>query len=174
MKPFFVTGFPRSRTAWLAVWLTTDRTICYHDPMGVTLEELQARNPGKRVGISGPETCLMWEEHQDAPWLVVRREQQAALDAFLPICTQYLPSVSVWEVRKLFDARLTQLNRMRGPQVLRVEYEELNMEHWARQVWAHLMPDQPFDVERWRMLNRLNIQQNLAALCRAQPQAKAA
>jgi len=32
-KPFFITGLPRSRTAWLALAATTDRSICFHEPL---------------------------------------------------------------------------------------------------------------------------------------------
>jgi hypothetical protein len=31
MTPFFITGLPRSRTAWLANFFTTDHSFCYHD-----------------------------------------------------------------------------------------------------------------------------------------------
>lgn len=31
--PFLITGLPRSRTAWLALAATTERSICFHEPL---------------------------------------------------------------------------------------------------------------------------------------------
>ena len=30
--PFFITGLPRSRTAWFAIATSTDRSVCHHEP----------------------------------------------------------------------------------------------------------------------------------------------
>lgn len=158
--PFFITGLPRSRTAWLAAWLTTDSAICYHDPQGVTLEELQAANPGRRVGISGPETCLLWEQYPEAPWVIVRRESQAALRAFMEVAFDRL-KVSDEALAQFWDGRLQLLNRMQGKHTLVVEFDELNREEWGKAIWEHIHPQSPFDSERWRLFNGLNIQQEL-------------
>jgi len=37
-KPFFITGLPRSRTAWFATIATTAISICHHEPTAGSLE----------------------------------------------------------------------------------------------------------------------------------------
>lgn len=32
-KPFLIVGLPRSRTAWMSVAATNDRSICFHEPL---------------------------------------------------------------------------------------------------------------------------------------------
>ena len=160
LKPFFVTGMPRSRTAWLAAWLTTDKTICYHDPRGITLEVLQERNPGRRVGISGPETCLLFEQYPTAPWVIVQRDSTEALKSFLAVCQKRLAVDSqtvgeFWYQRRQLLAKMSFGHR----NVLNVPFEGLNQLGTARTVWEHLLPGTAFDAERWQLLNGLNIQQ---------------
>ena len=41
--------------------------------------------------------------------------------------------------------------------------EQLDDEATMANVWKHLLPDIKFDVERFRMLRGLNIQQNITA-----------
>jgi hypothetical protein len=58
MLDFIVLGLPRSATTWLANWLTTDRSLCLHDPFAKTLPE-QWDAGGKRLGISCTGAYLM-------------------------------------------------------------------------------------------------------------------
>src|SRR5262245_11295408 len=71
MMPFFVPGLPRSRTAWLANWLTTDTSLCLHD-VRYSKTLLQG---GRRVGFAGPELLDQSNEilgaHPQSRWLVV-------------------------------------------------------------------------------------------------------
>lgn len=54
MISFMVLGGPRSGTTWAANWLTTDTTLCLHDPLlEYTLLQLeQLCIPGKKLGVS--------------------------------------------------------------------------------------------------------------------------
>lgn len=63
MIDFMVLGAPRSATTWMANLLTTDTTICFHDPLleytRAFLDQMVI--PGKRIGISCTSS-LMWPE----------------------------------------------------------------------------------------------------------------
>ena len=63
MISFIVLGGPRSATTWAANWLTTDETLCLHDPLlEYSLVNLgQLYFPGKRLGISCT-SMLLWPE----------------------------------------------------------------------------------------------------------------
>lgn len=54
MIDFMVIGLPRSGTTWAANLLTTDKTICLHDPLyQYHYEDLDSiEKGGKRVGVS--------------------------------------------------------------------------------------------------------------------------
>lgn len=41
--PFFILGLPRSRTAWLATWLSYNGRICWHDALGHVTNENDLR-----------------------------------------------------------------------------------------------------------------------------------
>ena len=54
---FFITGLPRSRTAWLAVATTTPTSVCWHEPLChiqsfTGLREFWAPKMGVDIGIS--------------------------------------------------------------------------------------------------------------------------
>jgi hypothetical protein len=83
MKHFFITGLPRSRTAWLANLLTTDKTLCLHEGLmkcaGVDDPHYGLHyHPGyEAVGDCGASLAPHWvalnERFPDAQWVVVRR-----------------------------------------------------------------------------------------------------
>ena len=51
---FMILGLPRSGTTWAANFLTTDHSLCLHDPLfRYSLKQLDELSvPGKRLGIS--------------------------------------------------------------------------------------------------------------------------
>ena len=53
MIEFMVIGLPRSGTAWIANWLTTDTTTCIHDPLAINhYRDLDSIKSEKMLGIS--------------------------------------------------------------------------------------------------------------------------
>lgn len=83
-RHYFITGYPRSRTAWLAAFMTTGQSLCLHEgiartggiePLGRAMEAC-AKHCGA-VGDSDPTLPLYAEEFleafPDAPVLVVKR-----------------------------------------------------------------------------------------------------
>ena len=72
-------GGPRSGTTWAANWLTTDTTVCLHDPLlEYRIEHLQRLTfaDGKRLGISCTSACLYpdWVNAQKCPKVVLMRD----------------------------------------------------------------------------------------------------
>lgn len=159
--PFFVTGLPRSRSAWLANWLTTDATLCLHD----TRFSRDLLRPGRRIGFAGPELVQEFERIRkvvpEAPWLIVWREPEEALRAFDRWAGKRLPPDRS-AVRRLWESRVDALLDM-GRQfgVKQVAFNTLHLEKTARWIWSWLLPGVDWDQARWEMLERLNVQQNL-------------
>ena len=82
MISFMVLGGPRSGTTWAANWLTTDSTICLHDPlleMPITQLQRLTFGGGQRLGISCTSACLYpdWVNAQKCPKVVLHRDVAA-------------------------------------------------------------------------------------------------
>lgn len=55
MQPFFITGTPRSRTAWLSVVATSGASVCLHEPGFGDVESARAvwaKGTPSRIGIA--------------------------------------------------------------------------------------------------------------------------
>lgn len=163
MRPFFVTALPRSRTAWTSNWLTGNASLCYHD---VPYDPALLVNP-RTVGFAGPELITQADDilmdHPEAPWLVLLRSFEHSSAAF----QAYLKSIpGAWSVTgesavtNLFELRKHKLAVLcKHATVHAVDWTALDDEDTARAAWIHLMPDVAFDVARWRLLCKLNVQQ---------------
>ena len=159
LQPFFCTGLPRSRTAWLANLFTTDTTLCYHDQKF----DIGMVNDGKRVGFSGPEVCTQFTEvtrfFPNAPWLIVLREQSEALQALnnvLPVGEVCTVPLDFWQGRCHLISALCAKH-----QSMTVNFTDLDNESVMRNIWAHLLPGIPFDSDRYQMLCKLKVEQKI-------------
>jgi len=146
---FIVLGLPRSGTTWLANWLTTDRSLCLHDPFAKTLPEHWDAGT-KRLGISCTGAYLMpdWLTQQDCPVALIERDP-ADCDASL----QRLGLGSTWPLRTAFK-------RAAGR---RWRFDDLWNEDKARELWAFLLPGLPFDTARYRLLKDMRITPHVEA-----------
>lgn len=158
--PFFITCLPRSRSAWIANWLTTDRSICYHD----TPFDRELLRTTKFVGFCGPELVEDFDvirmDYPGSQWVAVVRDQNDALDSFVKWAGKLLPDEpatiqAFWEKRtKLLSRIATRID------VMWVSYNALNEMSTCMKLWDRVLPDLPFDRERWKILDKLNVQQD--------------
>jgi len=85
---FFVTGFPRSRTAWFANYLTYGKAFCLHDGLVNCrrVSDLKQYLVGECAGNSDSALPLVWKEHLsvfgDAPILIVERDIESVKNSF--------------------------------------------------------------------------------------------
>ena len=100
MTPFFITGLPRSRTAWLANFFTTQTAFCFHDRCkdGWTAAWVEqslkmvaqgfvpGSPPARYTHVGDADSGLMLIAPQlvvmfpDARWLFVKNTPQCAAD----------------------------------------------------------------------------------------------
>jgi hypothetical protein len=149
MLDFVVTGLPRSATTWLAVLLTTDRSLCLHDPFSLGWPDKWERD-GRRFGISCTGIYLMPEilGRQDCPVAIIERDPddcRASLD---------LMGFKDAQVDKL----KAMLDRAEG---LRFRFDDLWSEEKIQELWAFLVPGLPFDKLRYRQLAQMQIQPHM-------------
>lgn len=77
MLDFMILGLPRTATTWAANWLTTDTTLCLHDPLNnwhyTDLDKLESR---RRVGVActGLYNFGAWLNDHPAPKVILHRD----------------------------------------------------------------------------------------------------
>lgn len=170
MTPFFITGFPRSRTAWFAVWLSAGASFCYHDALAKTevreLRSLLKPTPQATfVGDSDTVLLLCYETVLEmfpaAPWVLVHRPRTAARASYEKHFPNGYPGAegasqpqqsAVWDRLERNKEHLAS-----QPRTMNVNFADLDNEETARKLWRHLLPQVPFDPARWRLLNGLRV-----------------
>jgi hypothetical protein len=144
---FIVLGLPRSATTWLSVWLTTDRSLCLHDPFASALPEDWPRD-SRRFGISCTGAYLFprWLEQQQCPVAVIERDASA--------CDQSLERMGLSGTGNLHEFLLSVDGR-------RFHFSGIWNEEKAQKLWAFLLPDIPFDSIRYRQMRDIQIQPHM-------------
>ena len=162
MTPFFIAGLPRSRTAWLANFLTTDESFCYHELTADCLDLAEMpehfRRTGRRlVGDADTSLALLYKPIKKlfpgARWAVIERpveEVEKSLRDDLGITLD--PG--------LLDLLLENLEIIKRDALV-VSFNDFT-ESTARFIWAWCLPGIDFDEARWKLLDPLLIQLNPA------------
>jgi hypothetical protein len=162
LTPFFITGLPRSRTAWLANLFTQGGTLCFHEPI-LRPGQLIESNPGYRVGISSSDLASSFPAlralYPEAPWVFIERTERDAVSSLIKFLKPRL-RCSRDIVEKVIAA-----NRANWGELLQVAlvvpFADLGREDVIRKVWNQLTPERPFCVRRWQILEGFNVQQDL-------------
>lgn len=143
MIDFAVFALPRSGTAWLAAWLTTETSLCLHDPFAATMPEHWDAG-GKRLGISCTGSYLFpkWIHSLDCPIAVIERDPD---ECAASLRANGLPD----DVKPLRSA----LDAVEGRR-----FRNLWDEDEARELWAFLLPHVAFDAQRYRLFRDMRIE----------------
>lgn len=93
-KQFFITGLPRSRTAWFANLFTWGDSFCWHDGLINNIGHQRSietfvsmlRNPGfERIGHSCASNLMFWRTLVDAfpksRWIIIDRDASEVMEA---------------------------------------------------------------------------------------------
>lgn len=159
-KPFFVTGLPRSRTAWLSVLLTTDRSLCLHEPCALLrqvgdLSVIYGRDDYEFVGVADSALGFFAPEVIEAfsPRTVIVERDINEVERSL---TQLgMPGTNYCEL--LLEA----LAEVRShPLVLAVPFDALNDAGVVEEVYQHLMPGARLDRDRYELLAGMLVETN--------------
>lgn len=144
-----VLGGPRSATTWAANWLTTDTSVCMHDPLlEYTCAQLHRMTfpGGRRFGISCTSAMLYPDfiNMQKCPKLVLVRD--------VGEINASLRSLGLVElIRSRHEARLAAVN-----DAMFVSYEYLFMSSHAAIIAKHL--GVPFDPVRHDVLRQMRVE----------------
>lgn len=142
MIEFMLLAAPRSGTAWAANWLTTDRSLCLHDPLNRwTLAELDNRwLKHRKLGIACTVSALSKDINQHtARKVVLHRDPQEVRE-------------SMAQLRIRGDYDFAALDKVEGRHY---DWEQLFED--PAPIYEFLLRV-PFDIERHRELRGMNVQ----------------
>jgi hypothetical protein len=172
-QKFFVTGLPRSRTCWLANFLTGDDSICLHAGLlsvGADLGRLAERldSFGKSfVGDADPSllTFPVFEHSvklfPGAKWVFVVRNAVEAHTAHAKAFPQLaLPLAVVEELSSRIQPAADETAGMV------VAFEDLVKEETCDRIHQFCL-GRPMDLERWRILTKMRIEADKQAWIRS-------
>ena len=143
---FFVIGMPRSRTAWLANFLTYEK-ICFHEGLDGCNNLLEYTNKlGTENGDSS--TALMMFDidklYPDAPKLIIDSDIQRTID--------YAEQVFGFCDQEFFETLQNQLNKINGKHI---DFKDIDSN--LKEIWDYLIGT-PFNHERANILKRMRIE----------------
>lgn len=161
---YFITGLPRSRTAWLANWLTAPGTFCFHDATLIdnshvgALSVMAARRrarPYEKVG-DADSGLLFWSGQvrallPEAPFILIERDPDACLASSLRLgFSKGLWGAilqAYWQTRRLPGVRI-------------VSYDSLDDIDALDELYR-LCTGLAMDRQRTELLQHLNVQEML-------------
>lgn len=141
---FMVLGAPRSATTWCAAWLTTDTTLCLHDPLFAQhYADLDAIESDKVLGIACTGCALFpdWVNRHSARKVILHRDLKE-VDASLARIGMP-PCSAQWE---------GVLERIEG-----IHLPWTDVFDRPKHLYEYLL-NLPFDAERHAQLRDMNVQ----------------
>jgi len=171
---FFITGLPRSRTAWLANLFTLGGPCgqhCHHDLLGKVESLVEFRrkmNHGAATGDS--DSGLIWvfrklrEFYPAARWLLIERDPAASVESIRNMAdgtpwsqavSVYTATVDLWlpQYLELFELML------KDSRVARLPYAALENFEDVAAAWRFLLPQSPrLSRERFEFLHPLKVE----------------
>lgn len=159
MKHVFITGLPRSRTAWFANLLTCGDSFCYHDGFDgcETFDDFKAKLdiPYRVVGNSDPANVLFWEQiHKAYPravWIVINRKQNDVLESIQKVLGNEYSKCAITD----YWMKLQRLEERLDPPI--INFESLGKSDCR---WIGQLCDIEVDDRRLDLLWNLNVQIN--------------
>jgi|ERR1700758_253470 len=140
MIEFMILGAPRSGTAWAANWLTTDTTLCLHEPLYAwTHTQLDARVSTRSLGIACTVSALLEINRHPARKVILHREPAEVRQSMQRLGIEG-------------DYDFSALDRVQGRHI---DWRDLFTN--PAPIYEYLL-EYPFDPERHELLRGMNIQ----------------
>lgn len=147
MPDFLILGLPRSRTAWLANFMTTDGLFCYHEAIDGCNSMSEYAEKVKGKGDSDTALALFdYQEHFPlVPTVIIDSSISKSVKFGLD---------NGYDITETMIEEKLRLDEIEG---LHVNVNDINKR--LPEIWAHLT-DLPYNIGRANMLKKLNIQVN--------------
>lgn len=162
MRTFFIFSLPRSRTAWLANFLTHGDAHCFHEAL-ISCHRASDLRPifeEAKKPIVGNSDCLNALVADDL-LTAFPESRLVVIERNIEEVEESLSALGSWDRSMIAWMRegLEHVKAKHGPLV--VPYETLGTPDGCKQVWDHCIGGTPFDYARWETLDALNVQVDL-------------
>ena len=165
MKTFFICGTPRSRTAWLANFLTTSQSFCFHELLAEceNVSEMRKRlsNIAKcPVGSSDSGNTLFIDEivkeFPSAKIVVIKRDPKEVVKSLMNsgLCNNSNEKELTLAIHILTD-KIKHIEKTH--ECLVYDYNSLVRAGVCSDIFEYCT-GMSFDHKRWELLNNLNVQ----------------
>lgn len=166
MRPYFILGTPRSRTAWLAEFLSRPGRQCVHEPSRFFCEAADVFRYALQPAAAASDSLLTFrwrlllEAAPDARIVVVRRPVEDVVESFAR--KGWAPPGLVASVRRLWS----EVEGMcEVAQVLSVPFAALGRQDVCSTVYEYCH-ETPTPAGHWERLSGQNIQADIAEVAR--------
>lgn len=145
---YFIAGLPRSRTAWLSVFMSQSNTYCYHDGCNGCndLDEYWDKIEGFGDSSTGLVLIDINKLRTHCPIVIIDKNE-----AELERCIEFCSEISGQDSRKYITDLNEKLKKIAG---LHIKQSEINSN--LKRIWEHLVDDK-WQERHTNMIN-FNIQ----------------
>lgn len=152
-----IIGLPRSGTTWAANWLTSDRSLCVHDPLHVNhYQDWDRVNWGSPAGHKNGVSCSgIWRW---PAWVNAHPAKKLILHRDIAQVERSLSRIGLGGLVKPGD--VTALSQFKG---MHVDWSELFDPQRAQVMWEYLIGD-GFSASRHYHLRQMKIEPKFDSL----------
>lgn len=170
MTPFIIYGLPRSRTAWLSMFLSYGDWNCHHEramhmrSMADVVDLFSTPNTGTIETGAPYGRCLLKYFVPNLKEVVILRPVEDALNSLLKLDISEVATFDQQKLRKLMERGDRALKRIiKDPNVLAINYSDLDKEETCARIFEFCLPYK-FDRDWWQYMKDKNIQLNYKLL----------
>ena len=160
MNKFFITGLPRSRTAWLSTFFTGNNCFCYHEIIRVSKgfdDAIQKLLNRKEMYVGNSDSSLpIWINEIDhilcdSPIVIIERDMGEVVHSLTKVFGKD-------DYVRILDSTLKGLETIKNRyNYISVDYNNLNEQACLEMIWNFCTPNIPFDKDKFEMLKAINI-----------------
>lgn len=156
---FFIIGLPRTRSTWLANFLTYKTSFCFHEAirlcykikdMQPLLESIEEQNVGDADTMLIQYKDQIIEMFPSAKWVIIKRDFE---DVMLSLGKKFAFK-NPEDDRVLFkeiEKKITSFEKEHP--ALIINYEDLNNAEICKKLWDYCISDSSFNYKRWMQLD---------------------
>jgi len=168
MKLFYITGFPRSRTGWLANLFCHGPSLCLHDGLFTNeFDKLRGKVNVEYFGNSDSGILLTpspFEYGPDEKMVLVERPREDCEKSYLRYFSEHpypdFGQPDANDFHRLMDMREKRMKLIKDTsagRVLSVKFSDLDSVDCVESIWNHVIKDVAFDRIRFGILNKLAV-----------------
>ena len=160
MNNFFITGLPRSRTAWLSTFFTGNNCFCYHEILRVSNgfdDAIRRLSNRKEMYVGNSDSSLLvWIDKidyilQDSPIVIIERN----IDEVTNSLTNLFGKVD-WTPSLDLTLKGLEIIKKRY-NYISVDYNNLNEQLYLEMICNFCTPNISFDEDKFKTLSTVNI-----------------